>query len=156
MGITFLRKTKGTLAVKWCLLLKSAYQSYVPLRKHTDPAILPVLTACLLAMSKLKLTNPTMYFHSRDWCISRQLWWGHRIPAYFVTVDDPSVPPGEVRGFCFQSTFTVDIRYTIVIVPAWIEFHCLPLSSFVVDELAYCFLNDPLHGLRILKNLTYM
>ncbi|KAF5294124.1 hypothetical protein FQA39_LY13495 [Lamprigera yunnana] len=31
----------------------------------------------------------------RDWCISRQLWWGHRIPAYFVTVDDPSVSPGK-------------------------------------------------------------
>lgn len=38
---------------------------------------------------------------SRDWCISRQLWWGHRIPAFFVTVDDPSVPAGEVRcSFC--------------------------------------------------------
>ena len=27
------------------------------------------------------------YFHwmenTRDWCISRQLWWGHRIPAYY-------------------------------------------------------------------------
>ena len=23
----------------------------------------------------------------QDWCISRQLWWGHRIPAYSVTVD---------------------------------------------------------------------
>uniref|UniRef100_A0A9J8AH35 valine--tRNA ligase n=1 Tax=Cyprinus carpio carpio TaxID=630221 RepID=A0A9J8AH35_CYPCA len=31
----------------------------------------------------------------RDWCISRQLWWGHRIPAYFVTVNDPSIKPGE-------------------------------------------------------------
>ncbi|MBN2079110.1 MAG: valine--tRNA ligase [Spirochaetes bacterium] len=34
----------------------------------------------------------------RDWCISRQLWWGHRIPAFYcddcghitVHVDDPS------------------------------------------------------------------
>uniref|UniRef100_A0AAY4D3G5 valine--tRNA ligase n=1 Tax=Denticeps clupeoides TaxID=299321 RepID=A0AAY4D3G5_9TELE len=31
----------------------------------------------------------------RDWCISRQLWWGHRIPAYFITVDHSSVKPGE-------------------------------------------------------------
>ncbi|KAI5620474.1 valine--tRNA ligase [Silurus asotus] len=31
----------------------------------------------------------------RDWCISRQLWWGHRIPAYFVTVNDLSVKAGE-------------------------------------------------------------
>lgn len=31
----------------------------------------------------------------RDWCISRQLWWGHRIPAYFVSISDPSVPAGQ-------------------------------------------------------------
>lgn len=31
----------------------------------------------------------------RDWCISRQLWWGHRIPAYFVTINDPNAVCGE-------------------------------------------------------------
>lgn len=23
-----------------------------------------------------------------DWCISRQLWWGHRVPAWYVTLED--------------------------------------------------------------------
>lgn len=26
----------------------------------------------------------------QDWCISRQLWWGHRIPAYFVEIEGES------------------------------------------------------------------
>ena len=33
----------------------------------------------------------------RDWCISRQLWWGHRIPAYFVTVNDTAVPKVQCK-----------------------------------------------------------
>ncbi|XP_030936958.1 valine--tRNA ligase, mitochondrial 1-like isoform X2 [Quercus lobata] len=24
----------------------------------------------------------------RDWCVSRQLWWGHRVPAWYVTLED--------------------------------------------------------------------
>ena len=27
----------------------------------------------------------------QDWCISRQLWWGHRIPAYYYDTDDDFV-----------------------------------------------------------------
>lgn len=23
----------------------------------------------------------------QDWCVSRQLWWGHRIPAYYVRIE---------------------------------------------------------------------
>lgn len=34
----------------------------------------------------------------RDWCVSRQLWWGHRIPAYHVSFNDPSIQSGSV-GF---------------------------------------------------------
>ena len=47
----------------------------------------------------------------RDWCISRQLWWGHRIPAYYcddcgeivVAREMPDVCP-----VCGQSHFTQD------------------------------------------------
>jgi valyl-tRNA synthetase len=27
----------------------------------------------------------------RDWCVSRQLWWGHRIPAYFARIRDETI-----------------------------------------------------------------
>ncbi|XP_076309887.1 valyl-tRNA synthetase [Tachypleus tridentatus] len=30
----------------------------------------------------------------RDWCISRQLWWGHRIPAYLVEISGQDKLPG--------------------------------------------------------------
>ena len=32
----------------------------------------------------------------QDWCISRQLWWGHRVPAYFLRIEGQ--PPADVRG----------------------------------------------------------
>lgn len=31
----------------------------------------------------------------KDWCISRQLWWGHRIPAYKVTITTANLTTGE-------------------------------------------------------------
>ncbi|XP_037549531.1 valine--tRNA ligase, mitochondrial [Nematolebias whitei] len=30
-----------------------------------------------------------------DWCVSRQLWWGHRIPAYQVQLPDATADPEE-------------------------------------------------------------
>ncbi len=45
------------------------------------------------------------YFHwmhnVRDWCISRQLWWGHRIPAWYCDkCGNLEVSPNEVPDAC--------------------------------------------------------
>ena len=36
----------------------------------------------------------------RDWCISRQLWWGHRIPAYYCGQCGEMVVAKEAPGVC--------------------------------------------------------
>lgn len=37
----------------------------------------------------------------RDWCISRQLWWGHQIPAYFVEIEGSPAPMEDVSVFVY-------------------------------------------------------
>jgi len=36
----------------------------------------------------------------RDWCISRQLWWGHRIPAYYCDQCGEIIVSKEVPAVC--------------------------------------------------------
>ena len=36
----------------------------------------------------------------RDWCVSRQLWWGHRIPAYYCAVCREVVVGREMPEIC--------------------------------------------------------
>ncbi|XP_016841335.1 valine--tRNA ligase isoform X2 [Nasonia vitripennis] len=31
----------------------------------------------------------------RDWCISRQLWWGHRIPAYYISIEGANIEASD-------------------------------------------------------------
>ena len=60
-------------------------QWFLSMKHFTDIALPPVLEG------KIKF-HPTKYVTTyrnwleniQDWCISRQLWWGHRIPAYFL------------------------------------------------------------------------
>ena len=44
------------------------------------------------------------YFHwlenIRDWCISRQLWWGHQIPAFYCDCCGETVVTKENEAFC--------------------------------------------------------
>lgn len=46
----------------------------------------------------------------RDWCISRQIWWGHRIPAWYCKCGEMMVDYEQPRSCpsCSGSTFTQD------------------------------------------------
>ena len=62
---------------------------------------------------------------SRDWCISRQLWWGHQIPAWYcadcgetvVAKEAPSVCPKCGKDHLTQDPDTLDTWFSSALWP---------------------------------------
>ena len=64
---------------------KLSMQWFLKMGDLTKPALKAVMDddICFYP-SKFKNTYRYWMTDTKDWCISRQLWWGHRIPAYFL------------------------------------------------------------------------
>lgn len=83
----------------------------------------------------------------RDWCISRQLWWGHRIPAYKVTISgrDMTTVPDDDRWISARTEQealdkavakfsvtkdTITLEQDEDVLDTWFSSGLFPLSSF--------------------------
>jgi valyl-tRNA synthetase len=63
-------------------------QWFLRMQHFADIALPPVMNDELkFYPPKYKTTYKNWLENIQDWCISRQLWWGHRIPAYYIAAD---------------------------------------------------------------------
>ena len=64
---------------------KLSMQWFLKMQHFADLALPPVMNDELkFYPAKYKNTYRHWLENIKDWCISRQLWWGHRIPAYYL------------------------------------------------------------------------
>ncbi len=64
---------------------KLSMQWFLKMEDLAKPALEAVMSDNIqLYPPKFKNTYRHWMENVKDWCISRQLWWGHRIPAYFL------------------------------------------------------------------------
>ena len=60
-------------------------QWFLKMQHFADIALPPVMNDELkFYPAKYKTTYKNWLENIQDWCISRQLWWGHRIPVYYI------------------------------------------------------------------------
>ena len=64
---------------------KLSRQWFVRMKELAEPALVNVMNdEVQLIPAKFKNTYRYWMENIKDWCISRQLWWGHRIPAWYL------------------------------------------------------------------------
>jgi valyl-tRNA synthetase len=97
-------------------------------------AVKPLAAAAMAAVQegRVKLIPATWensffdwMLNIRDWCISRQIWWGHRIPAWtcgecgreIVARDDPKACPGCGSAKLVQETDVLDTWFSSALWP---------------------------------------
>ena len=86
-------------------------QWFLRMQHFADIALPPVMNDELkFYPPKYKTTYNNWLENIQDWCISRQLWWGHRIPAYFLPTTE-----GEEEKFVVAQTVEEALKLAIQI-----------------------------------------
>ena len=92
---------------------KLSMQWFLKMQYFADMALPPVMNDELkFYPAKYKNTYKNWLENIKDWCISRQLWWGHRIPAYFLPEGGYVVAatPEEALALAKEKTGNADLK----------------------------------------------
>ena len=80
---------------------KLSMQWFLKMDELTKPALAAVMDDDIrFYPPKFKNTYRHWMTDTKDWCISRQLWWGHRIPAYYCDKCGEIVVAKEMPSVC--------------------------------------------------------
>ena len=112
-------------------------QWFLKMQHFADIALPPVMNDELkFYPAKYKNTYKNWLENIQDWCISRQLWWGHRIPAYYYNENDDYVV-AETREEALKlaqqkdaSITDADLRQDEDALDTWFSSWLWPISLF--------------------------
>ena len=117
---------------------KLSMQWFLKMEHFAEMALPPVMNDELkFYPAKYKNTYRHWMENIKDWCISRQLWWGHRIPAYFLPEGGyvVAVTPEEALEKAKEKTgnaaLTIDdLRQDEDCLDTWFSSWLWPISLF--------------------------
>ncbi len=117
---------------------KLSMQWFLKMGELTKPALAAVMDDDIrFYPPKFKNTYRHWMTDTKDWCISRQLWWGHRIPAYFlpeggyVVAETPEEALLQAREKTGNDALTIDdLRPDEDCLDTWFSSWLWPISLF--------------------------
>jgi valyl-tRNA synthetase len=116
---------------------KLSLQWFLKMEDITKPALSSVMDDVIqLYPPKFKNMYRAWMENVRDWCISRQLWWGHRIPAFYLpngefVVAKSAAEALEIANRKFDNIYSIaDLKQDEDVLDTWFSSWLWPISVF--------------------------
>lgn len=117
---------------------KLSMQWFLSMKELAEPATKAVMEDTIkFVPTKYKNTYRHWMENIKDWCISRQLWWGQRIPAYYlpqggyVVAETLAEAVEKARAKTGDATLTAaDLRQDEDVLDTWFSSWLWPISVF--------------------------
>lgn len=116
---------------------KLSLQWFLKMEDITKPALSSVMEDIIqLHPPKFKNMYRSWMENVRDWCISRQLWWGHQIPAYYLpngefVVAKTKEEAVQIANKKYNTNYTLeDLNQDDDVLDTWFSSWLWPISVF--------------------------